>query len=100
MKNYDEASCLKSLRRKKSINIQSNRIMIEADNCEVGNGSWGKIDYLCNYCGYIWFFVTSAKGKSPKKKNTDSYDTELDNVPQNNKNEFSVSKLIKKFKHK
>ncbi len=74
--------------------------MIEKDTTEVGNGSWGKIDYLCNYCGYYWFFVTSTKSKAPKKKNTDGYDTESDNVPQSVEEKFSVSKLIKKFKHK
>lgn len=25
---------------------------------DLGNKSWGKIDYLCHYCGYSWYHVT------------------------------------------
>ena len=27
---------------------------------EVGNGSWGKIDYLCHYCGYHWMYSSKS----------------------------------------
>ena len=29
-------------------------IQVKEDSNEVGNGTWGKIDYLCHYCGYIY----------------------------------------------
>ena len=67
-KNYSIDEVLKSLRRKKDIRINGTVICILTDevwdnkkNClitnpeksfDLGNGSWGKIDFLTNHCNY------------------------------------------------
>ena len=61
-KHYDEVSVVRSLSRKSSININSflKEIKIKKGAADVGNGSWGKIDYLRHVHGYRVFFTTSA----------------------------------------
>lgn len=56
---YNESSVLMSLSRKKDIKvdpIQRDIKILNASasskNNDLGNGSWGKIDYLTNYLGY------------------------------------------------
>lgn len=65
-KSYDEASVIRSLSKKSSININryNRTIEIVKYNTDVGNGSWGKIDYLCKVHGYICGFVTAIKRKT------------------------------------
>lgn len=54
-KNYDEASVIKSITKKADVSVDyvNKVVSVKKDSCEVGNGTWGKIDYLCHYCGYI-----------------------------------------------
>lgn len=53
-KNYDEVGVQNSLRRK-GIKVDTINKTVEVpygcDTC--GNGSWGKIDFLCNHRKYI-----------------------------------------------
>ena len=79
---YDEATVIRSLSKNPNINITRNFvgkgvIEIKRGATTVGNGSWGKIDFLCNYCGYIYLFVkgtvvdktsTEHKKKSAKRE--------------------------------
>lgn len=53
-KNYDEASVIRSITKKADVSVDyANKIVrVKKDSNEVGNGTWGKIDYLCHYCGY------------------------------------------------
>lgn len=54
-KNYDEASVIKSITKKADVSVDyvNKVVSVKKDSSEVGNGTWGKIDYLCHYCGYI-----------------------------------------------
>lgn len=54
-KHYDETRVIRSLLKKKSISINtvSKTIEVIEDATDVGNGSWGKIDYLCKVHGYF-----------------------------------------------
>lgn len=56
--SYDEVSVAKSLSRKSSVSVNTNVkiITIKAGATDVGNGSWGKIDYLCKVHGYVYAF--------------------------------------------
>ena len=69
-KHYDEASCVRSLSKKNSININGNRIKVLKGATDVGNGSWGKIDFLTKYCGYISLSVKKLKFKASRMLNT------------------------------
>lgn len=77
-KSYDEASVIRSLSKKNSININRSNMTIEVvkGSTDVGNGSWGKIDYLHKVHGYICVFVTAIKRKNSVITNN----TDLDNT--------------------
>lgn len=78
-KVYDEVSVVRALSKKASvyINTVEKRIDIVKNNTELGNGSWGKIDYLTHVHGYVPVFVTSISSRKSVKKVTD---TDTDNV--------------------
>lgn len=62
MKKYDEMSVLKALDRNPNVRIShpvsgAKVIQVVKGANTVGNGTWGKIDYLCNYCGYVYMFI-------------------------------------------
>ena len=60
---YDEASALKSLSKKNSVNINrsSKVVTVSTNQGDLGNGSWGKIDYLTKVCGYRLSNPTGTK---------------------------------------
>ena len=66
-KHYDEVSVVRALSRKSSIRITTNgaynHIQILKDATDVGNGSWGKIDYLTKVHGYIPVRVDTFVGR-------------------------------------
>lgn len=73
-KNYDEASVIRSLSRKNScsINYGMQRVIEVEKDGDLGNGSWGKIDYLVNYCGYSVVRVAFiSRGRRYKDNETD-----------------------------
>lgn len=73
---YDETSVIRSLSKKDSIQINSvgKAIEILKNSTDVGNGSWGKIDYLRKVHGYVVFFTNKLSKKATPKKT--SYDEE------------------------
>jgi hypothetical protein len=63
---YTEDEVLKrlSVKRDVSINPHTRTIQVLNGNSkkfpkanDLGNGSWGKIDFLCNHREYHWIFV-------------------------------------------
>lgn len=72
-KHYDEVSVVRALSKKSSINVNSIRkeIEIRKDATDVGNGSWGKIDYLCGVHGYHVYRTASVTRRN--------YDDNADN---------------------
>lgn len=89
-KYYDEASCVRSLSKKNSININGNRIEILIGATDVGNGSWGKIDFLTKYCGYISLSVIKLQSKASRMLNTKE---DGDNTPITSKTAKRERKL-------
>lgn len=57
MKNYDEATCVRELNKKTSCEVVNLVINVLVGATDLGNGSWGKIDFLRRYCGYRQIFV-------------------------------------------
>ena len=78
--SYDEVSVAKSLSRKSSVSVNTHTkaITIKEGATDVGNGSWGKIDYLCKIHGYVYRFSRST-GKSIKDVQEDSDDSSVIN---------------------
>ena len=78
-KVYDEVSIIRALSKKSSIyvNTVEKRIDIVKNNTELGNGSWGKIDYLTHVHGYVPVFVSNISARKSIKK---VIETDTDNT--------------------
>lgn len=76
---YDETSVIRSLSKKNSIRVNAIEKVVEVmkSATDVGNGSWGKIDYLHKVHGYVYVFVTSL-GKE-KVNNIDDNSVNISN---------------------
>lgn len=99
-KAYDEIKVINALNRKREIEInRGSKIIRVTINCiDCGNKTWGKIDYLVHYCGYIqvWKEPTKvnignagnpkAEGKHTKAKKAKS------DAPR------ALNKALRKFK--
>lgn len=78
-KVYDEVSVVRALSKKASVyvNTVEKRIDIVKNNTELGNGSWGKIDYLTHVHGYVPVFVSNISARKSIKK---VIETDADNT--------------------
>lgn len=62
-RKHNEDEVLYRLRKKQDVRItQHKEILVLGKNGknkqnDLGNGSWGKIDFLVNHCGYRQYFV-------------------------------------------
>lgn len=59
-RSYDENKCLKSISKATQIDYSSNAIIGHPDVC-IGIRRLGKIDYLCNYCGWNFYWDRAAR---------------------------------------
>jgi hypothetical protein len=66
LRKYDEQKVIAQLSKKHDVKIKSNQILVLNGKStkgifqpinDLGNKSWGKIDFLVNYCGYVQLFV-------------------------------------------
>lgn len=100
MKNYDEATCVKELNKKASCEIVGSIINVLIGATDLGNGSWGKVDFLRRYCGYKQIFVKELP--TPTKKTriiSDVEDTEV--TPKRRKKGLLIdAKVNVNFKYK
>lgn len=77
MKNYDEAICVKALNKKSDCEVSGNVINVLIGKTSLGNGSWGKIDFLTKHCGYRQIFVKELPKLTKKVRIArDAEDTE------------------------
>lgn len=54
MSKYDEARVIRSLAKKQvKVNVVDKTVTVPYGATNLGNGSWGKIDFLCNHLGYV-----------------------------------------------
>lgn len=84
MKNYDEATCVKELNKKVSCEIVGSIINVLIGATDLGNGSWGKVDFLRRYCGYQQIFVRELP-KLIKKTRIIRDSNDEDNAPKRRK---------------
>lgn len=77
---YDETSVIRSLSKKSSINVNTinKTVEIVKNSTDIGNGSWGKIDYLHKVHGYVPVFVTSIG-----KKKVNIVDDDITDISNN-----------------
>lgn len=93
-KPYDETSVIKSLLKKRnSIKIDSvnKTVKVNSDHNEVGNKSWGKIDYLRKIHGYIVGFYSNQKVVIEEENDSSS----ITNKSKKRKNKFDMVNMTK-----
>lgn len=76
-RDYDEASAVSSISKKSSVQVNTTERVIEVikDSIDIGNGTLGKIDYLCKVHGYDVIFTNKlSKKPTPKKIVDDNID--------------------------
>jgi hypothetical protein len=59
-RSYDENKCLKSISKVTQINY-SNHTVVGHPDVPIGIRRLGKIDYLCNYCGWHFYWDREAR---------------------------------------
>ena len=99
-KHYDEVSVVKSLSRKSSIRITTNgaynHIQILKDATDIGNGSWGKIDYLTKVHGYIPVRVNAFVGRhSNINANSENNPSIVDAKTAKRERKFNMATMAK-----
>lgn len=77
-KNYDEVSVIRSITKKADISIDyvNKIVQVKKDSNEVGNGTWGKIDYLCHYCRYSYIISKTINNNNRKVINREFDDND------------------------
>lgn len=59
-RSYDENKCLKSISKVTQINYGNSTIVGHPD-VPIGIRRLGKIDYLCNYCGWHFYWDATVR---------------------------------------
>lgn len=74
MKNRDEASTVRSLKKNRDVNVNEGNksISVKKDSPLVGNGTYGKIDFLVHYCGYVMYFTNEKSVNRPVNADADN----------------------------
>ena len=98
-KDYDEASVIRIIERKGSVAVYPDNKVIEVSKTatDVGNGTWGKIDYLQNVHGYSVLMVNSI-GKSKNITSTSGNNKRYknDTKPKNKLNMANMTRSAMK----
>lgn len=94
---YDETSVVRSLSKKSSIQINTTEKIIKVvdGNTEVGNGSWGKIDYLTKVHGYIVLFVKNISRKFTSNKSSDNEDKKINSKTAKREAKLNMAAMAK-----
>lgn len=90
MNKYDEVSAIRSLYKKHGVSINKNTKVIKIDkgNNNLGNSSFGKVDFLCHYCGYTLESFTSGN-------NTDTENDVVDKKVEKREKKLNMVAMTK-----
>ena len=100
MKNYDEATCVRELNKKASCEVVNSVINVLIGATDLGNGSWGKIDFLRRYCGYRQIFVKELPKLTRKQRVVRDADDEDINPKRRKKGVLIDAKVKVNLKRK
>ena len=94
---YDETSVIRSLSKKSSIQINPVNMTIEVlkNSTDVGNGSWGKIDYLRKVHGYVVIFMNELSKKVTPKKTSDDEESGINSKTAKREAKFNMASMAK-----
>lgn len=66
-KNYDEVGVVRQLNKVNGVKISGGKKITIVVSAALGNTTNGKIDFLCNYCGYTRVYSDVAEQKKTKE---------------------------------
>ena len=66
-KNYDEVGVVRQLNKVNGVKISDDKKITIVVGAALGNSTNGKIDFLCNYCGYTRVCSDVAEQKKTKE---------------------------------
>jgi hypothetical protein len=94
-KNYDEMSVVRILSKNPNVQVDSTSriVVVNRNSNTVGNGTWGKIDYLVNYCDYTQMWNSGNNIANHKKADTETTDPVKEVIPKIKKVFGSKKKL-------
>lgn len=89
-KSYNEYDVIRILRRTGGIKIDESTktITVLTNAPKVGNGTYGKIDYLTNYCGYTVLYTNEVK--VVRNNNNDDY-----KIRHNKRLKINMANMVK-----
>lgn len=93
-KNYDEVGVIRSLTKVNGVKVvvSNKTVIISPDSCKAGNSTFGKIDYLVNYCGYTKIF-----NKVNEKTKVEISDEAFDELKKKAKSKIKLAKIKLEF---
>lgn len=75
MGKYDEVGVINVLKKMSGISIDTKlKVICIANSISFGNSTNGKLDFLCNHCGYKKIYKENAAPRKGEKK----YDADID----------------------
>lgn len=94
---YDETSVIRSLSKKGSIQINPVNMTIKVlkNSTDVGNGSWGKIDYLRKVHGYVVTFTTKLNKKVTLNRTSDYENSSINSKTAKREAKFNMAAMAK-----
>ena len=94
---YDETSVIRSLSKKGSIQINPVNMTVKVlkNSTDVGNGSWGKIDYLRKVHGYVVIFADKLSKKVTSKKTSDDEESGINSKTAKREAKFNMAAMAK-----
>lgn len=66
-KNYDEVGVVRQLNKVNGVKISGGKKITIVVGTALGNSTNGKIDFLCNYCGYTRIYSDVVEQKKTKE---------------------------------
>lgn len=101
-KNYTEDYCVKLINRKftAEVNTVDKIIYVLRGTNEIGRKSWGKIDYLVNYCRYKVIFVDSISKSKKYVKYVEEIDDTETNKSYKKEKKYNMANVTKKIMSK
>lgn len=96
-RHYDEATCIRLLSKKSEIHIDTRGkfINVVKEPQNIGIRSWGKIDYLCHYCGYRWGFTLASRPTKVSKRQASDDDVENNTKSIRKSNKLDMAGMAK-----
>lgn len=86
MEKYDEVGVINVLKKMSGISIDTKlKVICIANGISFGNSTNGKLDFLCNYCGYKKIYKANVAPRKGEKKDDadDSADVNIKHKPKN-----------------